>query len=208
MPDGDIVHSRINGFYCNPYRILCEQSADQEVYTRELLMALKKDLQRKGDQPIALASELANLLSNQLGPDRFNKSVNWGELNKKVDQLINQSDMPHYLRDLMIRSVRDVVHDFRYQERLCDFSIHFMILKRYITNIYEFRFASRIPSTRNHNNDVTTEFLTRRVNSMRPKIDSTIDRWISNIIATQTIKKIRMPKRSTRKSIDLEENLL
>lgn len=208
MPDGDIVHSGMKGFYCTPYRILCEQSADQEVYTRELLMALKKDLKREGDQPIALASELANLLSNELVPDRFSKSVNWRELNKKVDQLINQSDMPHYLRDLMIRSVKDVVHDFRYQEKLCDFSIHFMILKSYITKIYEFRFASRIPSTRNHNNNVTTEFLTRRVNSMRPKIDSTIDRWISNIIANQTIEKIRMPRRSTKKSIDLEENLL
>ncbi|MFO8040228.1 MAG: 7-cyano-7-deazaguanine synthase [Sodalinema sp.] len=96
MPDGDIVHSKIKGFYRNPYRILCEQSADEEPCTRELLKALKKDLQGKGDQPITLVCSLEKLLSNELSPNRCNKSVDWGALSDRVTKLINQSDMHHY----------------------------------------------------------------------------------------------------------------
>ena len=68
MPDGDILRNGFRRLYQKPYKWLCDGKADDEECSQAALRALKQDLIKKGDLPIHLAQNMADILSKPLIP--------------------------------------------------------------------------------------------------------------------------------------------
>ncbi len=132
----------------------------------------------------------------------------YAALSMDSDQLVQKSEGRPDLKELILRAGKSVLHNYRYgQEKDCKNALT-TILEQYIQEVYESEFKERIPLTSEHYVGVDQETLSMRIEEMQPDINIGIKKFTKDIIKNQSIARLSLPRRSSRKEIDLDENLL
>ncbi|NJL00571.1 MAG: hypothetical protein HC910_08380 [Spirulinaceae cyanobacterium SM2_1_0] len=208
MPDGDIVHSRLRRLYQEPYKWLCEGVATSDDCARALLEALKKDLKDKGDLSITLSQQMAASIAQIISNLEEARESDFAKLSVEFDNLVQQSDGSRYVKDLMLSAGKSYLNDLRYGREVDITHTSESIWRRYAHEVYESEFKERIPLTSEHHAGVAQEILDKRIEAMKPSIDSGIRKFTQTAIRNQSVARLSMPRSSSRKAIDLDEDLL
>ena len=208
MPDGDIVHSGLRRLYQKPYKWLCEGVADSDECARVLLEKLKRDIKGKGDLPILLAQEMADRILQVMSSADSHRESDFANLSIEFENLVQHTNGQHRLKELILRAGKSVLNDLRNKRAVNISHISEVISRRYMHEVYESEFQERIPLTLKHYANVTKETLEQRIQAMQPNINAGIHKFAQDAIKDQSVDKISLPRRSSRKAIDLEENLL
>lgn len=208
MPDGDIVHSRLRRLFQKPYKWLCEGAATSDDCARVVLDKLKQDIKTKGDLPISLAQEMAASISQVMGAIDDPGEGDFARLSMEFDNLIQCADGRPDLKELTLRAGKSFLNDLRNGREVDVTNTSEAIVERYMNEVYESEFKERIPLTAEHHAGATQEILEKRIEAMQPSIDSGIYKFAQNAIKNQSVAKLSLPRRSSRKAIDLDEDLL
>ncbi|ALF52912.1 hypothetical protein ACX27_08635 [Nostoc piscinale CENA21] len=208
MPDGDVLHSGLSGMYQKPYRILCEGKFEVNECARIITGALLKDIKKKGADPIVLAKQMGELLSQEIKDFSNHKFVNWADLSRKLDKLAQQTNIPNRTKSLVLDAGKHILHDLRYGQRVDSTNIPELVIERYMQKMYVSNFEERIPLTPNHHANVDQVILTKRINSLQPDIFSQFSQWAKKANLDEDVANLKRTRRSQIKEIDLEENLL
>lgn len=177
MPDGDIVHNSLRRLYQKPYKWLCEGKASSDECARVVLEKLKQDIKDKGDLPVILAQSMANSLSqattavNELG------AGDYAALSTEFEQLVQQPDGPHDLKELVLRAGKSVLRDLRYGEEVDVGNASYMILERYVNEVYESGFKECVPLASKHHAGIDQATLSERIKKIEPIIKAGISKF-------------------------------
>jgi hypothetical protein len=172
MPDGDVVHKRLGRFYQESYKWLCEGKASVGECARVLLKALYKDIAQKGDLPIKLAQEIGRTLDNTIN---HNKENDWASLCGEIDKLVHQCDGRPDLKELILRAVKSLINDFRYERVVDSQNISIEIVKRYMIEVYDSSFKEKIPLIPEHYVGIDQIHLNQSIDDMEPSIIAAIN---------------------------------
>lgn len=208
MPDGDVFHSGLSGIYQKSYRILCEGKLERNECARITMQAVLKDIKKKGAAPIAIAKDMATLLTQAIEGSGNTQCVDWVALNKKLDRLAQQAEIPNRTKSLVLDAAKNVLHDFRYGENVDTSRIEELVIERYMRKVYVSNFEERIPLTPNHYAEVDHATVTERVEALQLDIFAQIGKWAKKANDDADVVNLRRTRRSTVKEIDLDENLL
>jgi len=210
MPDGDIVHNRLRRFYQKPYKWLCEGKATSDECARVVLESLKKDLIQKGDLPLRLCQGMADVLAQAITTNDALGAGAYAALSMEFDGLVQQFDGRPDLKELALRAGKSVVHDLRYghAQEIDISNASVIIVNRYMNAVYESEFKERVPLTSEHYAGVDQLTLSERIEEIEPDIKVGIGKFAKDAINKQSVAKLSLPRRSSRKVIDLDEDLL
>ncbi|MGD1703566.1 hypothetical protein [Dapis sp. BLCC M229] len=200
MADGDIIHGELSGPYRKPYKWLCEGKADNNECARVLMSAILRDLKNKGVAPVRLAKQMAESLKQFIN----NGCRDWVAMSKKLDWLAQQASCSHYLRELVLRPSKSILHNIRYSKAAIDTrNLSEAITEGYIQEVYKSNFEQRIPDKGADNDTVMN-----RVKALNSEVYPEIKKWAKQANVDGDVSKLRLPRRQKVKEIDLGENLL
>lgn len=208
MPDGDIVHSRLRRLYQKPYKWLCEGTATSDECARVLLEKLKQDIKSKGDLPVFLSQAMADSVAQISRHLEEAREGDFAKLSIEFEVLAQKADGRPDLKELTLRAGKGLLNDLRNGREVDVTHISETIFGRYIHEVYESEFKERIPLTSEHHAGVTQGTLERRIEAMQSNVDSGIQKFAQNAIRNQSVAKLSLPRRPSRKAIDLNEDLL
>lgn len=208
MPDGDIVHSRLRRLYQRPYKWLCEGAATGEECTRVLLTNLKRDLQARGNLPIALSQAMADRLEETICSLETAKEGDFVKLSREFDNIAQQADGSPDLKELVLRAGKAYLNDLRYEREVDITNTSENIWSRYAYEVYESEFKERIPLTSEHHAGISQEALDQRIDAMQSGVVVGIQKFAQDAIKNKSVAKLSLPRRSSRRPIDLDEDLL
>lgn len=205
MPDGDIVHSQLRLLYQKPYKWLCERKATSDECAQVAIAAVKKDIIEKGNLPVILAQNMQEILVHARSE---NGSVDYAALSLEFDRLAQQTNGQPYLKELTLRAGKSVLHELRYGQTLDINKASAVILKRYMSGVYESEFKERVPLTLEHHAGIEQVTLNQRIKDIEPAIFAATDQWANQANANSGVEKLRLPRRPQVNEIDLDEDLL
>ncbi len=208
MPDGDIVHSRLRRLYQKPYKWLCEGTATSDECARALLEKLKQDIKAKGDLPVVLSQAMADSVAQISRHLEEAREGDFAKLSIEFEVLAQKADGRPDLKELTLRAGKGLLNDLRNGREVDITHISEAIFGRYIHEVYESEFKERIPLTSEHHAGVTQGTLERRIEAMQSSVDSGIQKFAQNAIRNQSVDRLSLPRRPSRKAIDLNEDLL
>jgi hypothetical protein len=208
MPDGDIVHNKLRRLYHKPYKWLCEGKATSDECARAVLEKLKQDIKDKGDLPVMLIQSMADRLVQSVSTVNELGAGDYAALSMEFDGLVQQSDGRPDLKELALRAGKSVLCDLRYGQEIDVGNASGVMLERYMNEVYESEFKERIPLTSNHYAGVDQATLSERIKKIEPDIKVGISKFVKDVINKQSVAKLSLPRRSSRKAIDLDEDLL
>lgn len=203
--DGDVLH-RLLGLYRKPYQILCEGKLEQTECTRMMMQSFLKDLKRKGDAAIVIAKGIGELLTQVIKDAGSSQSIDWTDLSKKLDKLVQQANIPDRTKSLVGDAGKSVFIDLRYGQQFDINSISETVIERYMQKVYISEFEGRIPP--DHHTKVDNLTFTERKDALRKDIFEQIHKtWAKKANVDEGVAKLRRNRRSQDKEIDMEENL-
>lgn len=208
MPDGDIVHNRLRRLYQKPYRWICEGKATSDECAQVVMESLKKDLIQKGDLPISLCQSMADNLVQAISSVDELRAEDYTALSIGFDRLIQKVDGRPDLKELALRAAKNVLNDLRHGREVDVAHVSVTILERCMHEVYESEFKERIPLTSEHYAGVDYATLSKRIEEIQPNINAGIYKFANDAIKSQSVAKLSLPRRSLRKAIDLDEDLL
>ncbi|MFZ9736966.1 MAG: hypothetical protein ACO3EZ_03050 [Prochlorotrichaceae cyanobacterium] len=208
MADGDIVHRGLRRLYHKPYKWLCEGACTSDECARLMLETLKKDLQAKGDLPIVLSQAMADRLEGTISNPQVARESDFIKLSIEFDALAQEADGSPFLKELALRAGKSFLHDLRNGLGVDISHALEAILAKYMHEVYESEFKERIPLNLEHHAGVTQATLENRIEAIQPNIESGIQKFARNAMRNQTVARLSLPRRFSRKSIDLDEDLL
>jgi hypothetical protein len=208
MPDGDRVHSHLGRLYQKPYQIICEGVASFEDCARSLLKSLKRDLLHTAKWPLLLSRDIADLFSQCIGPLAFSNEIEADRISRQIDELTRNVDCPLREKDLIKRASKSVLSDLRHGRETDYHNFQYTIFKRYIKEVYEYRFKERIPLNKEHYAGVSRGELQKRIEAMEPDLDRGIHHFAQTAIKGQNLDNLRLPQRQYRRCVELDDNLL
>ncbi|MBD2232101.1 hypothetical protein [Phormidium tenue] len=208
MPDGDIVHKKLSRIYQKPYAWLCEGSASNDECASAALDALKRDISYKGDLPLTLASTAAEALNQAIQSVGVKEPVDWANLNQRIESLVQQADGAPRVKDLLLRAVQSVVQECRYGSEFKALGTKEVIVRQYISEVYEAEFKQRIPLTPQHHAGIDRATLSERINQIQSTVSLGIAKLAASAVAQGSVKRLQLRGVVSKKAIDLWENLL
>jgi len=210
MPDGDIVHNRLRRLYQKPYKWLCEGKATSNECARVLLESLKKDLIQKGDLPVILCQGMADILAQSITASDELGARDYASLSMEFDRLVEQADGRPDLKKLALEAGKSILQDLRYNhgQQIDVGNASGMMMQRYMNEVYTSEFKERVPLTSEHYAGVDQATLSKRIKEIGANIKVGISKFAQDVINRQSVAKLSMPRRSSRKAIDLDEDLL
>ena len=209
MPDGDIFHNRLRRLYQKPYKWLCEGKATSDECARTVLESLKKDLIQKGDFPVRLCQGMADILAQGITLGNELGARDYAFLSMEFDKLVERSDGRPDLKKLALDAGKSILHDLRYHRQQIDVgNVSGVMLERYINEVYQAEFKERVPLTSEHHAGIDQATLSERIKEIEPHVKVGISKFAKDAINKQSVAKLSLPRRSSRKAIDLDEDLL
>lgn len=208
MPDRDILHDRFaSRLYIKPYRVLCEGKKGAGWL---ILGALKKDLQRLGDEPIRLAKEMAECLQPLAEVSPLEKQAfDWNEKSHEIDRVARL--MPtgrHDTTEWVKEAAKAFLHGERYRTQELPDNLHEHIVADYMERAYRARFEERVPVDEHHKGADHQEAMKRLV-SARGEVERGISAFAKKAAEKNTVEKLRRPRRQKIEDVKLHsENLL
>ena len=209
MPDGDLVHSQLSRIYQKPYQMLCEGKLDRQECAWFVMKAFLQDIKNNyGVLSVKLAKHMGEILDKASENTRANSSVDWMAWNLKLERVARQATVPHYVKELILRASKGILHEIRYNRTVDASNLSEAVVERSFQEEYKAKFEQRIPLSSNHHADVDNATVTERVEAIRPDILPEIRKWAKKAVADEDVKNLRRSSRKKVKKIDLDEDLL
>ncbi len=191
MADGDVFR-KLQRVYIKSYKGLCEGKATIAECARSTMTALKKDIQIKGDLPIILAQKMGEMLNQILGEVNSSTSVDWGNVNKEIEKIVQQVDGLHHVKELILRAGKQFIQEIRhgYSEEINVSSASEVIVGNYMNEVYESGFKGCILSTDNHYEGMDGVTLEGKIKDIQPEVMSAISDWAKKAIVDRSVEKL------------------
>lgn len=203
MPDGDKVHDKLLRHYQKPYKYLCEGKASPQESAWELMKALLKDIQKKGDNFIQTAQLIAEEIEKATITIRFQGNLTY--LRKNIEKLVKNTKLPHYDGQTLIYASQYCLRKLQQ-----DYSINNVkeqIIGECFNRILQSNFIGRLPLNQEHYAGIDNETLQQRIEAVTQEIQSTICKWSKKASQENSVKKLRLPRRQNIQPIDMNEDL-
>lgn len=209
MPDGDLVHSQLSRIYQKPYQMLCEGKLDRKECAWFVMKAFLQDIKNNyGVLSVKLAKHMGEILDKASENTGAHSSVDWMDWNLKLERIARQATVPHYVKELILRASKGILHEIRYNLKVGASNLSEAVVERSFQEVYKAKFEQRIPLTSNHHADVDNATVTELVEAIRPDMLAEISKWAKKATADEDVKNLRRSPRKKVKEIDLDENLL
>lgn len=202
MTDGDQIRG-LNRSYQKRYNDLSEGKATNDECARSLIKSLQRDIKNKGDIPVILSKSMGEILTQAISDAGGIAFVNWATLRQEFSRLVEQADSSHYLKELVLRAGRSILHELEHGEGLgVDFCPSEAILCRYMTEVYEAGFKECISLG-------ADEAIRKRLAQIELDVLTAIHKWSKKADADRSVGKLRLPPLSKVKEADfLEDDVL
>ncbi|MEG4005085.1 hypothetical protein QUA41_03120 [Microcoleus sp. Pol11C1] len=208
MPDGDIIHSQLSGLYQKPYKWLCEGKANSSECAQVIKRAVIQDIKKNYGIGVKYAKQMGEMLEQAMETAGHNSSVNWAALSTEIDRQVRQAEVKHYVKELLRRAGKAILHEFRYNPTANSSNCSETVVERFFQEVYKSKFEERIPLTRNHHDGVDNATLTQRVEAVRPDIFADISQWAKKANANKDVKNLRRSPRKNVEKIDMDNEEL
>ncbi|MEB3177619.1 MAG: hypothetical protein VKL59_01035 [Nostocaceae cyanobacterium] len=161
----------------------------------------------KKDYGVAVkhAKRMGEMLRQAMQNAAKNSSVNWASLSMEIDRQVRQSEVKHYVKELLRRAGKGLLHEFRYNQRVDTSNLPVAIVERLFQEAYKSNFEQRIPLASNHHAGVDSVTVTERVEAIRPDMFAEISKWAKKATTDEDVKNLRRSSREKVKEIDLKE---
>lgn len=203
VPDGDKVHTRLRVRYMRPYKLLCADVFDPENVSRELLRAIRADINDHGGaRPLRMLLRFADRFA-QIASSVSQQTVDWVESSRWVEQQARMTPADKRTRELLILTCKQQLHDLRNGSFPAD--IRFELSHRYFTNWYRAEFEDRVPIAK-HYNGISQGAIDDRISAMRPYVTAGLALFANQLNRKGETARLRLNRRQApRKSISLHE---
>jgi hypothetical protein len=202
MPDVDKIKAKIPRRYKKAYAQICEGYFSDAALAYETLKPLKNDVEDYGKSPLLFLQEVTEHLNNLRSLPLFTSTINWSDEKKQINEIKGE-----YLRkyrpniesmDLALKACGKLIHKIRNNENI-EANAHRELLNLYIQNIYESRFADRLPLTEDHYQEINVNELLFRLEELKPYMDNGIEYFSSQLERNVQLKRLRLPPRSNKR---------
>jgi hypothetical protein len=164
MPDGDKYHSKLSWYYQEPYRDICERKLDYSEIIWSLKNALLRDIKKNyGALSVKYAKRIGEILQRNIENSGKNSSINWNFLSTEIDRHLQQASFNHYVKEILCRASKRILHEFRYKQRVETNNLPEIIVGSLFQEIYKSNFEERIPLTTNHHADIDNAAVESRI---------------------------------------------
>jgi hypothetical protein len=151
---------------------------------------------------------MADILNSAISLSDHIRPEEYADLSMEFDRLVRQFDGQPYLKELALRAAKSVLCDLRYNQSVDVHNISALVLERYMYAVYEAEFQDRIPVPLEHHAGIDQASLLQRIKELQPHIEIGINKFAKDVISRQSIANLSLPRRSFRRAIDLDEDLL
>lgn len=208
MADGDKIYKSIPANYRKFFQQVIEGVWSSEDLGKEALKPLHKDISSYGNIPIELIYEVYNKFLIDLDEKPlFRPLVSWQEAIKYMERLRVTMHGHRIGLDLAERAIREEIHKM---EKGGEFpaDIYESILARYLHNIYQHRFAGRIPLISSENPDFDPTFTNLRLQEIEPHLVNNLYGLAKQLINGKDVDSLVIPKlKKSRSKIDLDTDI-
>jgi hypothetical protein len=205
MPDGDIIHAKLPRRYQKAYRQICEGQFCDEELAHGVLHALKKDIQRYGDEPQRLLKQAVTQLRQIPSEPLLKQTMDWSEESHKIDKLAQQSKGSRRAKELAIKACKEQLLELRCGEHSPDLLVE--ITTKYMRNVYVANFEELAPLAE-HYNGLDQATFDARLESIRPYVDQEISGFAATAVRHDSVVPLRMrPRPGHKQSIRLDDDL-
>ncbi|WP_019488084.1 hypothetical protein [Kamptonema formosum] len=208
MPDGDKVHSRLSGLYQLPYKMICERKGDNNECAWYLRKAVLQDIQTNYGVAVKHAKRMGEILGQAMQNAGKNSCVNSAALSMEIDRQVRQSEVKHYVKELLRRAGKRILHELRYNQSMNTSNLPEAVVEQFFQEAYKANFEERIPLNPNHHAGVDNVTVTECVKALRSDIFPEIRKWAKKATTDEDVKNLRRSSRKKVKEIDLNEDLL
>lgn len=193
MPDRDKIHPQLPRKYYIAYKQICEAHESDEEIARTACKGLRKDIKEYGDVPLKMIDLIEPELERVICHPLFLRSVDWGELSRKVDESNQKTGGNSRAKATLSDACKSYIHSIRFGDILSE-DPKKEIIAGYIGKIYNSNFEEMIPLNQNHPNGETHENICERLKRIKPHVESHIKDFTEKILRTGTVKSLSDPK--------------
>lgn len=201
MPDRDYLPGGPSPRYRKTYDQVAEWLLKPEIIADGILPAFKKDLKKYGDAPICMLLDVADQLRPVLREPLF---AQWRELGMTIDDLANQLHASPLATECARRACKEQLAELRAGERPADLGVSLVL--KYQAQLYDVRFAGRIPQDV-HSNGTAYQEMMGRLRLVRPWLLEHFTALARQIVNKQSVERIRLPKKHHRPKVDQDTDL-
>lgn len=155
-----------------------------------------------------LSQAMADRIEQTISSPEAAEENDFVQLSREFDKIAQQADGSPGLKELVLRAGKAYLNDLRHEQEVDIASTSEAIWSQYAREVYESEFKERIPLTSEHHTGISQELLDQRIDAMQSGVDVGIEKFAQDAIKNQDIAKLSLPRRSSRKPIDLDEDLL
>lgn len=194
------VRSQFNGNSSKKaYGLLCETNEEAEYQAHETLGALKKEVQRYGNEPIKLGIQIAIQLEKILTEPLFKPIVDWYRESEKISSFAQQTNTNPRSVELMEKAGKQIL--IKLQKSKIQKNLMVAVTEQYVKNIYKAEFEQKIKTHHFLENRAT---VITNLENIWPYIEKGCLSFAQQIVNTGDVSKLKRPPREP-VSIDLNE---
>ena len=185
MPDGDVVYHGVGRGFQSAYQQLCEGYFDEEHVAANIAKALRKQVKRYGNQPIALIGQTCSGLSASVASG---SPIEYGEASRQIDDVarylmghrrgtpLAMEACKEYLLEMNAGAITEVMPTD--------------VLRNYVSRVLLADFWEHLPLL-NYHNGVEPEVIEERLERVRPYVEAEIEFMASQIAKTGKVDRLR-----------------
>lgn len=146
MPDKDYLHTNVKFAYVPFMDALRADSFCSDKAINAMSKGLKKDLQKQGDAPIKLITELHTLLESVFKKTPLERqNTNWGRVSQDIDEIVLQNEGKKRTKELIKKSAEKLIIDLKYDKYNQSANLEYQITFGYVKNLFEANCEQCIP---------------------------------------------------------------
>ncbi|MCC6630167.1 MAG: hypothetical protein IT340_22535 [Chloroflexi bacterium] len=192
MPDGDVVLVGVPGPYQDILREIRDNQFSDEVLAHDTLRCLRRDLVQYGDEPLRLLMRIHELLAQIPREPLLRLETDWRQLTSRLEELDRLAEGPDVALTLALQASKQ--HVTRVRRGEADPSSIHALVATYIMEIYQFRFAGRIPGGGIGPQRAEAPIPTRLA-AMRTHLESAIETLAARVVRRGSVRGVRLPSR-------------
>ncbi|MBE2222765.1 MAG: hypothetical protein IAF02_14565 [Anaerolineae bacterium] len=191
MPDGDIIHPRLNRRFSNVYAQICEGHWDDLGY--RMLHPLKGQIQEFGNKPISMGQEMLPILANASSLIQAGQHLSFKDFSFQITEL---SKNPIWNcnpkgRDIMVLAAKKVL--FEIKNGKIPLNMETMLYRNYLNGIYEKEFEGRVYETPAHYKDANPIDIQNMIEDIRPHVNLGLDEYVYQLVKYKDVSKLSRP---------------
>lgn len=190
MPDGDIVHDRLELLYQRPYKQMCEGQFGNGELAKGLVLSVWKEIRKEGDKLFPLFQETAQQCCRIQDKLLF-EDIGWQQQFESIEELSRHISASKRMKTLAVNACKEQVREL--SNGISSPNYRISILRKYMWNVCKASFIERLPLAPAFYKEVSLGYIMERLEMMRPFMDSRIYQYAELIDRYGTVRIPRQP---------------